>query len=300
MDQETSDIVSNWLTVIQNSNTSLSTYKSYRIDIIYFIKFLEEYYNNELDRKLLESLDIKAIRSWLAFLKAKDYKATTISRKLSTIKNFFKYLISRKNFNIDQKILIVKTPKKGISIPKVLKLEQIEKFINFSCNTKLTWVTKRNKAIILLLYIKGLRISEALSIRKQDLSKNMLKITGKGSKERVLPWADQILEVIYEYLNILPYNIEDNEKIFKSVKGKELLPNEVNRILINFRRENNLPEFMSPHAFRHSFASHLLENGADLRSIQELLGHESLSTTQIYTKTNIEHLKNAHSNAFDD
>ncbi|CAF2948096.1 unnamed protein product [Rotaria sp. Silwood2] len=148
---------------------------------------------------------------------------------------------------------------------------------------------------IILQDTAGLRISEALSITKthfQDL--DFLKIIGKGKKERLIPWLPVSRILIEQYLNKLPYNINDTEPIFRGQLGKKLQPAVFNRELIKLRRIYGLPEHLSAHSFRHSFASHLLENGADMRSIQELLGHNSLSSTQRYTKISLQHLENVY------
>lgn len=150
----------------------------------------------------------------------------------------------------------------------------------------------RNKALLILIYASGLRISEALSITKIHLQNlDFIKVVGEGNKERVIPWLPIVRSLIEEYLKLLPYDLNDQEPIFRGKQGKKLQPPVFNRELIKLRRFYGLPEYLTAHSFRHSFASHLLENGADLRSIQELLGHKSLSTTQSYTKTNIKHLE---------
>lgn len=132
-----------------------------------------------------------------------------------------------------------------------------------------------------------------------SMNSSVIKIKGKGGKERIIPLLEIVKNAIEEYLAKLPYEIDETEAIFLGKNGKPLKRTYFNKILINIRRKLNLPEHLTPHAFRHSFATHLLENGADLRVIQELLGHVSISTTQCYTKTNIAHLKKAHQNAFD-
>lgn len=170
-----------------------------------------------------------------------------------------------------------------------ISLDHIEEYGNSQ------WIEVRNKALLVLIYASGLRISEALSITKLHLQNlEFIKIMGKGSKERVIPWLTIARNLITEYLEKLPYELKDDEPIFRGKQGKKLQPPVFNRELIKLKRFYGLPEHLSAHSFRHSFASHLLENGADLRSIQELLGHKSLSTTQSYTKTSIKHLEMAY------
>ena len=153
----------------------------------------------------------------------------------------------------------------------------------------------RNRSLLTLIYASGLRISEALSLTKQHIKETeYVKVIGKGNKERLIPWVDSVKKLILEYLKALPYEICENEPIFRSKTGKILHRCNFNSELVKLRRIYGLPEHLSSHSFRHSFATHLLENGADLRSIQELLGHKSLSTTQKYNKVNLTHLESVY------
>lgn len=292
------NIALDWLESIKVRYSSDHTYISYRNDIVSFIEFLTSY-NSEIPvQDAIIGSDIRTLRSYLASLKGKNYSASSIARKLAAIKNFYKFLI-RKKYNIDQSIFALKSPKKPKSLPKSLTKEQTMISIEEIGDDE-HWVELRNKAILLLLYGSGLRISEAFSITKDHLNSEVIRIKGKGDKERIVPWLEITKKAVQDYLDNVPYILENNQPIFFGKRGKTLIKSEVGRILVNLRRRLNLPEHVTPHAFRHSFATHLLENGADLRVIQELLGHSSLSTTQVYTKTNIHHLKKAHSNAFED
>jgi integrase/recombinase XerC len=188
-------------------------------------------------------------------------------------------------------IFSISGPKKPDSVPKALSEADtenaIDKINNFS---KESWLGKRDIAILMLIYSAGLRISEILSITKKHLEADNIKITGKGGVDRILPWIDSVKLTILDYLSELPYYIEDNVPIFLGRNGKKLQAAVFRRQLMKLRRAFGLPESTTPHTFRHNFATHLLENGADLRSIQELLGHKNLSTTQNYTKVNFQHL----------
>ncbi len=292
------NLIAEWLKRLTIRSSSPHTLESYRNDISYYVAFLRDYDSEKTIEKAIFAADIRTIRSYLAKLKLENYKASSISRKLASIKNFYKFLL-RKNYDIDQSIFSLKSPKKDKNIPKSLSHVQTFTAIEDEEILGEEWVILRNRAIMLLLYGAGLRISEALSITKSHLNSDMLKIKGKGGKERIVPLLEIVKNGIEEYLAKLPYKIGMEDKIFLGVRGKPLKQTYFNKILINLRRKLNLPEHLTPHAFRHSFATHLLENGADLRVIQELLGHVSLSTTQMYTKTNISHLKKAHEKAFD-
>lgn len=299
IDQNLKKSYEEWKNHIYTKNSSENTLIAYDRDIKDFFCFLSNYFSKIISLNEMENLEIRSLRSFLAELKSKNISSSSISRKISTIKNFLKYLITRENLKIDNSIFLIKSPKKTKNLPKSLKIDQIDQTIENIEFEKMDWIHKRDIAIIFLLYVQGLRISEALSITKNCIKSDVLRILGKGSKERILPLSPSVKIKIEDYINNVPHGIYDNESIFKAQKGKNLTASHFNKILKNFRRINNLPEHLSSHAFRHSFATHLLETGVDLRSIQELLGHSSLSSTQIYTNVNVSHLKNAHKNAFD-
>lgn len=285
-----------WQEYLKVKFNSEHTYSSYSNDLNDYLTFLSEYYGSNISLDDVIKADIKTIRSWLAKMKSKNYNSSSLARKLSSIKNFYKFL-SRQEYNIDSSIFVIKSPKKDKPIPKSLTREEVSITIDNDENSN--WVSKRNKALLLLFYAQGLRISEAMSINIESLDYDYIKILGKGQKERIIPWLNVSKNAVKDYLNSVPYKISKNQNIFLGVRGGELNKSQVNKLLISLRRELNLPEYLTPHSFRHSFATHLLEEGADLRVIQELLGHVSLSTTQIYTKTTVAHLKKAHKEAFD-
>ncbi len=155
-----------------------------------------------------------------------------------------------------------------------------------------TWVLARDRALLILMYATGARISEALGITKEDILEDSVRVLGKGNKERLIPLLPIVKNVFDSYLHYLPFIIKKNERIFIGEKGKPLQRAIIARRLLILRRLSGLPEHLSAHAFRHSFATHLLKNGADLRSIQELLGHKNLSSTQRYTNIDIAQLNN--------
>ncbi|MDX2050421.1 MAG: tyrosine recombinase XerC [Rickettsiaceae bacterium] len=293
------DLQKLWLDNLRIKNESKHTYNAYKNDIHSFLEFLKNAEGaNDKDKILL--VDIRVIRSWLAYLKNQNLSSASIARKLAAIKSFYKFL-SIKDFQIDASIFTIKTPKKTKSVPRSLNLDQINGTIEGLLEEhEEEWMNLRNRAVVILAYAQGLRISEILSITKKQINDRYLKIVGKGSKERIVPWLDISLSSLRTYIKNIPYDISEDMPIFLAKKGGLLHASQIRQILINLRKRLNLPEHTTPHAFRHSFASHLLENGADLRVIQELLGHASLSTTQVYTKTTISHLQNAHQKAFEE
>ena len=184
-------------------------------------------------------------------------------------------------------------PKKPRSVPRPLTVDNARAVVAGGMAADLDWVVARDVAVLLLLYGCGLRISEALQITYRDRptgERDVLRIIGKGQKERVVPVLPAVVSAITHYLSLLPYDLEPNDALFRGAKGGPLSARVVQLAMARLREELMLPETATPHALRHSFATHLLSAGADLRQIQELLGHASLSTTQIYTDVDREHL----------
>lgn len=296
LDTQTQELIIKWQKYLSlQKNYSNHTLISYNNDLKHFLEFMNYYNSDIVTMDYIKAADIRLMRSWLAKRKCDNFVTSSIARGLSAIKNFYKFLEKTAELH-NHVVFSIKSPKKSKLLPKALSeeevnisLDHIEEYGNSQ------WIEIRNKALLVLIYASGLRISEALSITKLHLQNlEFIKIMGKGSKERVIPWLAIARNLITEYLEKLPYELKDDEPIFRGKQGKKLQPPVFNRELIKLKRFYGLPEHLSAHSFRHSFASHLLENGADLRSIQELLGHKSLSTTQSYTKTSIKHLETAY------
>ena len=285
------EIINHWISYLEHEiSYAKNTILSYENDLQNFVQFLNSYYNKNIELIDIENINIRTIRAWLAKRKIAKFSNSSTLRSLSSIKNFYKflYLQTGKMNNI---IFSISGPKKPESVPKALSEEDTENAIdNINNFSKESWLGKRDIAILMLIYSAGLRISEILSVTKKHLESDNIKITGKGGVDRILPWIDSVKLSILDYLSELPYHIEDNVPIFLGRNGKKLQPAVFRRQLMKLRRAFGLPESTTPHTFRHNFATHLLENGANLRSIQELLGHKNLSTTQNYTKVNFQHL----------
>lgn len=296
LDTQTQELIIKWQKYLGlQKNYSNHTMISYNNDLKHFLEFMNYYNSDIVTMDYIKAADIRLMRSWLAKRKSDNFVTSSIARGLSAIKNFYKFIEKTADLH-NHVVFSIKSPKKSKLLPKALSeeevnisLDHIEEYGNSQ------WIEVRNKALLILIYASGLRISEALSITKLHLQNlEFIKIMGKGSQERVIPWLAIARNLITEYLEKLPYELKDDEPIFRGKQGKKLQPPVFNRELIKLKRFYGLPEHLSAHSFRHSFASHLLENGADLRSIQELLGHKSLSTTQSYTKTSIKHLERAY------
>jgi len=259
------------------------TLDSYLTDIRDFFHFLYLKENRYIQTSDLENVSKYSFRSWL-LERSKNHNNASNSRALSSLKSLFKYL-NNNNLISNQEIFKIKSPKIAKPVAKSVSKEDI--FSIFDTIEQIhqeNWLIARDKALLYLIYGCGLRISESLSIKRSDLQNNILTISGKGNKQRIAPLLHNVRDKIEEYLKICPFDVALNQEIFRNKKNKILTRREFSATILKVRRMLGLSENITPHAFRHSFATHLLESGGDLRSIQQLLGHESLSTTQRYTK----------------
>lgn len=263
---------------------SENTINSYKIDLTKLILYLSE-------RNIsIENLKKISIRNYLSDLKLKKLESRSIARKISSLKSFAKYLfknnlISEATWN---EINSTRLPKVPSRLPKAIDFNQILEIIKYIESNecvifKEKWQKSREISMILAIYTSGLRISELLSIESSDFNNSFdyLKIKGKGDKERIVPIVQIVKENIEKYKKECPF---ENQYLFISNTGKKYSSRVFQRNIENIRKSLNLPDFLTPHCFRHSCATSILENGGDIRKIQELLGHSSLSTTQIYTK----------------
>lgn len=255
---------------------SLNTIMSYKNDLSKFVLFIND--------KDITCLNKKDVISFIENEKLNDKSARTISHDLIVIKNFYKYLLKEQIIKVDPTIDI-ELPKLKKSLPHTLSFDEIDKILDIELNDKYSY---RNKAMLELMYSSGLRISELVNLKMQDidLEDDIVRIYGKGSKERIVPIGDYAIKYlkkyIYEYRSSLMHN-KVSDYIFLNSRGDRISRQAMFKLIKKIIRDKNIKKNVSPHTLRHSFASHMLENGADLRSIQELLGHSDISTTQIYT-----------------
>ena len=275
-------LIKDFLIHLKGRDYSTHTIKSYKIDL--------EEFKNFLNAQGIENIsDVKRIhiRAFMGELLTSDFDNRSVARKLSAIKSFFRYLRRRNILNKDPAVS-VKSPKIGRKIPSFLSEEEVRNmFDRFQIKNKLDI---RNIAILELLYGTGIRASELTGLDLSDINFNTstVKVFGKRKKERILPLTNIVIKRLKEYLNIRGMQ---NGPLFLSKTGRRLTARDLQRIIHRIIAGVADLHRMSPHTLRHSFASHLLSRGADLRAVQELLGHESLSTTQIYTHLTIEKLK---------
>lgn len=295
MKNNLSEIINDWLSYLKDlRGYSEHTIKSYSADLNDLMAFLKDHLGKIVTLNDLNSLEIRDFRSWLALRVSTDHKQTSNARALSTIKNFYRYL--KKAYSIEsQAVFQIRIAKLKKPLPKAISENDSRQALENIDVLSDDWQGTRNKAIFLLLYGSGLRISEALSItidQIKNLSNNQIIIKGKGSKERLVPVHDFTLKVILQYIKECEFNI--TEKLFLGKRGDVLNPDVFRKTIRDLKNFLGLPEHTTPHALRHSFATHLLNQGGDIRIIQELLGHSSISTTQRYTKVDYANLLSAH------
>lgn len=264
------------------------TTKNYGIDLREFMKFITE--------KELQELTYLDIRSFLAFLKTREYSKSSISRKLACLRSFFKFLV-RENILTQNPAAGIATPKKEKRLPSFMNPDEITKLLD--APAKNSWEEKRDKAILEMLYSSGLRVSELAGLNHDDLDffGGLVRVRGKGKKERIVPVGQAALNSLRAYWDMKAPRENPNaikKPLFVSRIGSRLTDRSVRRMILKYVKRTGLGKEISPHTFRHSFATHMLDRGADLRSVQELLGHANLSTTQIYTHVTTQRLKDAY------
>lgn len=293
-DRDLASAISNWLAHIElERGHAKTTCASYERDVRQFLLVLKSRLGHPAGLKDLEALSVRDIRAFMARRRQLGVSSRSLARTLSALRTFFRWLESE-NILANPAIRQVTMPKVPHSVPKPLTVDDAAKAMGQVPEGQTTdWINKRDTAVLLLLYGAGLRISEALGLTQDDVATaqlGVLRIIGKGKKERAVPILPVITEAIRTYMLACPFDIEKGQPIFRGEKGRPLSPRVVQLKMQRVRQMLGLPETATPHALRHSFATHLLSSGADLRQIQELLGHASLSTTQVYTEVDRDHL----------
>ncbi len=271
---------------------------AYLHDVSGFLAFLTQHKGGMVSLAVLGGIEERDMRAWLAYRATKGYAKSSNARALSAVRTFYRYL--NKNAGIENlAALQVSAPKLNKPLPRAPNEAQTQALMSeFSMNDREEWLIARDHAIALLLYGCGLRISEAIGLTVGDVDHAGmgLRILGKGGKERVVPLMNVVKKGIEDYLAQSPWHArrEAAMPLFVGKRGKKLQPAIFTRLLQDMRRRIGLPESLTPHALRHAFATHLLSAGAELRDIQELLGHSSLSTTQRYTHVDATRLLSAY------
>jgi integrase/recombinase XerC len=260
------------------------TLTAYRTDISSFLGFLSNHHGAGLGLGAFQSVSQSDMRAFMAHERARGLGARSLARRLSSIKSFIRWLAQREDFDPTH-VLSARAPKYTRSLPRPLTQEAARAMISeVDTQAMEPWIAARDAAVLTLLYGCGLRISEALGlVRGQAPLPEVLRIIGKGKKERIVPVLPAARDAVAEYLRQCPFDVGPTEALFLGARGGALNPRMIAGAMAQARMRLGLPATATPHALRHSFATHLLAAGGDLRAIQELLGHASVSTTQIYT-----------------
>ena len=283
--------------ILAEKNFSKHTARAYCSDILSFLVWMED--------TSCEDVNFSKVRDYLHFIQKFNYKKTTIARKIASIRTFYKFLYRERKVTSNPAMNLT-TPKRPKSLPKFLTPEEVEKILN---NVKIeTPAGYRNRAILELLWATGMRISELSGLNFGDLNleNNEIRVFGKGSKERIILVTDRAKTYLERYINSARvlvakgYILEEpteSSPVFINNTGYRLQPRTIRNVINEIVDKIELPKHVTPHMFRHSFATHLIENGADLRIVQELLGHASISNTQIYTHVSMQHMKEVYNEA---
>lgn len=291
----------------QTKNYSVHTATAYETDIRDFIKFYDNFNGCNVTLSDFARADTICFRAWLADRQRRDLAHKSTARALSSLRGFYKFL-SKKYDIKNNAIGLISSPKVPRKLSKAIEVSDVEHMHEAikEIDDAEPWIAARDWALVVLIFGCGLRVSEALSLKNSDVRgrPDALRILGKGSKERIVPVLPTVLDAIEKYTKLRPFGSAPEEPLFRSVRGLPMSPRMAEKVVEKLRHYLQLPDYVTPHALRHTFATALLAGGADLRSLQELLGHSSLSTTQLYTKVNMSEIMNiyehAHPRAVDD
>jgi integrase/recombinase XerC len=275
---------------------SPKTLEAYARDLRQCLQFLSEHFGERISLSRFSALEATDIRAFMAMRRADDIAGRSLMRALAGLRSFARFL-EREGKGKVGAFSAIRAPKIAKSLPKPLPMDSAKRVTDAderAGEARETWVLVRDAAVMALLYGSGLRISEALGLKRREVPRagegDVLVVTGKGNKTRMVPVLQNVLRSIDEYVALCPYPLPAEGPIFVGAKGGPLSPRIIQLTMERLRGALGLPDSATPHALRHSFATHLLSRGGDLRAIQELLGHASLSTTQIYTGIDSERL----------
>jgi len=279
---------------------SAKTVEAYRRDVLQFLGFLATHLGGAPSLKELAALAPADVRAFLAARRAQGIGSRSLMRTLAGVRGFARFLERNGKGKVGA-LAAVRAPKIGKTLPRPLSVAAARGVTDpalAAADEREPWIAVRDAAVLALLYGGGLRISEALGLKRADFgSRDTVTVTGKGRKERMVPVLPQVAKLIADYVALCPYDLPADGPLFVGAKGGPLSARVVQLSMARLRGALGLAETATPHALRHSFATHLLARGGDLRSIQELLGHASLATTQIYTEVDAERLIEAYRSA---
>ena len=275
---------------------SAKTVEAYERDTRQFLGFLAEHLGGRITLAGLRRLAPRDVRAFMAARRAEGIGSRSLMRGLAGVRSFARFLERGGNGQVGA-LAAVRAPKIAKTLPKPLAISAAKEIVDTDLRAgeeREPWILARDAAVLALLYGSGLRISEALGLPRKEIPApgkgDAITVTGKGNKKRMVPVLPRVLQLVADYVALCPYDLPADGALFVGAKGGPLSPRIVQLAMARLRGALGLPETATPHALRHSFATHLLARGGDLRAIQELLGHASLSTTQIYTAVDTERL----------
>ncbi len=294
-DEEITRLIAAWQRDLQSvRRLAPKTLEAYTRDLGQFVNFLGPHAGGPVSIAMLNDMRTADLRAFMARRREEGVEARSLARGLSAIKSFFRFL-EREGAVSTEALNTIRAPKAKKSLPKALTVREAKATITTTAEMEdRPWVAARDIAVLTLCYGAGLRISEALSLSRADLEGPTLRVTGKGGKTRLVPLIEPVRAAVETYLDLIPFKLTPSQPLFRGVKGGVLSPRLIQQRMAHLRGALGLPPGATPHALRHSFATHLLGRGGDLRAIQELLGHASLSTTQIYTAVDTDRLLEAY------
>jgi integrase/recombinase XerC len=297
-----------WLSHLRaERRLSPKTLEAYARDVRQCLEFLGEHWGEQVTLSRFAALEASDVRAFMAMRRAGDVSGRSLMRALAGLRSFARFLEQEGKGKVGA-LSAIRAPKIGKSLPKPIQMAAARRFADAderAGETRDPWIWARDAAVMALLYGSGLRISEALGLKRRDVplpgDGDVLVVTGKGNKTRMVPVLQNVLALIQDYVAMCPHQLTPEGPIFVGARGGPLKARIIQLTMERLRGALGLPDSATPHALRHSFATHLLTRGGDLRAIQELLGHASLSTTQIYTGIDTERLlevyKTAHPRA---
>ena len=296
--------ISRWLSHLRaERRLSPKTLEAYERDVRQFLVFLGEHWGSTVTLKRFAKLEATDVRAFMAARRADEIGGRSLMRALAGLRSLARFLEREGNGKVGA-LSAIRAPKIGKSLPKPLQMTTARRIVDADLRAgedREPWILARDAAVLALLYGSGLRISEALGLKRRDVpapgAGDVLVVTGKGNKTRMVPVLQNVLALIADYVAVCPYTLPPERPIFVGAKGGPLSPRIIQLAMASLRGALGLPDSATPHALRHSFATHLLSRGGDLRAIQELLGHASLSTTQIYTGIDAERLMDVYKTA---
>lgn len=280
-------------------NASSHTITSYENDLSQFLTFCSAHFDTDEEKVALNKIERITIRLWLGELSERGLAKSTVARKVAAVRSFFKYCFKRGMIEQNPAHLLI-VPKKDKPLPKTASKEDLNRMMELAQGNSPT--SAQNRAILELLYGTGIRLSELVNLNEEDINfkLNQIKVLGKGAKQRIVPFGKNVKEALEQHLDTKPQLFGDRtdadarKAVFLAANGQRTYDRAVQRIVKDYLQRASEVTQKSPHVLRHSFATHLLDQGADIRIIKELLGHADLSATQIYTHTSVERLKNVY------